>query len=174
TVLIMPFDLPTALALAGIVLLAVAGLVAARVIRARRTTRKTPLPKPTLVLAPLPAQPAAAPPVTRFENEVARIDGIIAGGAGRREVLAEIYRAARRIAGRSGLAVPDSATHREFLQGLAAREPSLAAPAGTITKNYEAATFSRRPPGEQDVADSLSGLKAIDARMSGDDRGGSP
>ncbi|HEY3274475.1 MAG TPA: carboxypeptidase-like regulatory domain-containing protein [Methanocella sp.] len=176
-VLVMPFDMMTSLAVIGVILVVI-GLVLARVTRASRLlarllpARKTPLPRPTLKVTPLPeTSRKQQPPVSRFEDEITRINGIIAGGAGRREIITEIYLAARRITANGGIAIPESATHREFFKSLTAKEPSLVTSAGTITKNYESAVFGRIQLKEQDIVNSLYNLKEINAHMLGEGKG---
>jgi hypothetical protein len=186
---VLPFDLLTSLAIVAIVLLVV-GLTIGRITRAdralgRRLARllsrdrrpgKATLPKPTLKVTPPPEPPAGwgiRPEPTRFEDEVTRINTIIAGGADYREVIAEIYLAARRITGARGFVIAESATHREFYRKLVAREPRLNVSAGTITRHYESAVFGHKPLSEKDIVGSLYSLKEINTLMTGEPAGGS-
>ena len=185
---VLPFDLLTGLAIVVIVLL-VAGLTIGRITRAdralaRRLARllsrarrpgETSLPKPTLKVTPLPEPPAGRgirPGPTRFEDEVTRINTIIDGGADYREVIAEIYLAARRITGAHGFAIAESATHREFYRKLIAKEPRLNVSAGTITRHYESAVFGHKPLSEKDIVGSLYSLKEINTLVAGEPAGG--
>ncbi|OPY26720.1 MAG: hypothetical protein A4E28_02346 [Methanocella sp. PtaU1.Bin125] len=166
---VMPLGLPASLAVVFILLL-VAGLAFAVLTRADRRARwliggkKKPLPKPTLKVPPPSGQPeaqAGPSPVSRFEDEVARAEALIAEGSDPVAVISGIYAAARRMARGHGIALPDSATHREFFKTLTAREPSLTTAAGTITKYYEAAVFGRVPVSEREIASSLDSLRTI-------------
>jgi hypothetical protein len=180
-VFIMPFDLATSLIVLALVIVVI-GLAFARVPRVRRalfrvlTPRKAPpLPKPAVRVVPMPEPPeeAARQAVTRFEDEIARIESIITGGARDRDAIAEIYMAARRIAGRHGYAIPESATHREFYRQLVTKEPGLNIPAGTITRHYEAAVFGDKPLSEKDIAGSLYSLKELNTLFMEKTAGGS-
>jgi hypothetical protein len=179
-VFIMPFDAATSLVVV-VIILAILGIVVARVTRARRVlsrrlpTRKPALPRPTIKVTPVSGMPKeqAKPTVTRFEDEIARIEAIVAGGADNRDVIAEIYQAARRITVTHGYAIPESATHREFYKRIVAKEPRLNVPTGTITKHYESAVFGNKRLNEKDIVGSLFSLKEINTLVRGEPAGGS-
>jgi hypothetical protein len=182
---VLPFDLPGCLAIVVIVLL-VAGLTIGRITRADRALRRrlarllagrpeATLPKPTLKVTPVPgplAEWGIRPGPTRFEDEAVRIEAIIAGSADYREVITEIYLAARRITGTRGFDIPESATHREFYRKLIVQEPGLNVYAGTITRHYEAAVFGDKSLSEKDIVGSLYSLKEINAFAAGEPAGG--
>jgi hypothetical protein len=175
---VLPFDRMTGLAIAAIVLL-VAVLAIGRTLRrdpalvrrlARLLSPKATPPKPTLKATPLSGLSDGRDirsGSTQFEDEITRINAILAGGADYREVIAEIYLAARRIAGAGGLVIAESATHREFYRKLVATEPRLNVSAGTITKHYEAAVFGHKPLSEKEIVGSLYSLKEINALIAG-------
>lgn len=153
------------------VVLLVIGLVLALATRVKRAlsranrSRQKPLPESQ-------EAPVSQPSLILFEDEIARIEAIVTKVTDRREVISEIYRASRRIAGTHGFAVHDSATHREFFRSLTVKEPSLITPAGTITRNYESAVYGHVSPDEQDLVNSLNSLREIDGRMSDTKTGG--
>jgi hypothetical protein len=184
SMLVLPFDLLACLVIAIIALLAavlmigrITGIdrILARLLPIVRRPVKEPLRKPTLKVTPLPEPPAGRdirPGTNRFEDEVTRINTIISSDADYREIIAEIYLAARRITGAHGFAMPESTTHREFYKKLIAKEPRLNVPAGTITRHYEAAVFGHQQLGKKDIADSQYSLNEINQLLTGEPAGG--
>jgi len=129
---------------------------------------KKPLLKPTIMPVPEPRpeiRPAAAVP--GFDAEMDQIKGIIAKGGDHRDLMSSIYLAARRLAARQGIQVPESATHREFFEAVSARAPSLSVPLGTITNHYETAIFGYGQLSDKDITNALYSLKEYNASLTG-------
>jgi hypothetical protein len=174
SICVLPVDLATGAVIVAIVLLAI-GLVLSLTAIARRLPSRALRQGHETLPVPLPAPPqesSGLPSPPSFEDEIARIEACVVSGADPDEIISEIYRSSRRIAGAHGFALPDSATHREFFKGLAMREPSLMVPAATIARHYESAAFGQELPDERAIGSSLDSLREIISRLSGRHAGG--